>query len=177
MKDKVTPVALGLVALALFLALQADPPYQESPRPSEEVPDFTFSSQGREQRLSDLRGRVVVLNFWATWCPPCVAEMPSLERLHRQLSPRGLVVLGVSVDLDAAAYEKFLRDLNITFINHLDPDRHVSSLYGTFMYPETYIIDSQGRLVRKVIGPLEWDDPQVVSLLTQLLDDASPPAR
>ena len=173
MKDNVTPLALGLVALALFLALESDPPIRESPHPSEEVPDFTFIHQGREQRLSDLRGRVVVLNFWATWCPPCVAEMPSLERLHRQLSPRGLAVLGVSVDLDAAAYEKFLRDLNITFINHRDPDRNITSLYGTFMYPETYIIDAQGRLARKVIGALEWDDPQVISLLTALLDKAS----
>lgn len=173
MKDKVTPVVLGLAALALFLALEADPPFQESPRPSEEVPDFTFISQGREQHLSDLRGRVVVLNFWATWCPPCVAEMPSLERLHRQLGPRGLVVLGISVDADEAAYEKFLRDLNITFINYRDPDREISSHYGTFMYPETYIVDSQGRLVRKIIGALEWDDPQVVTVLTQLLDQAS----
>ena len=172
MKDKVAPVALGLVALALFLALQSPEPYQESPRPSEEVPDFTFSHQGREQRLADFRGRVVVLNFWATWCPPCVAEMPSLERLHKQLGPRGLVVLGISVDADTAAYDKFLRDLNITFINYRDPDRRISSLYGTFMYPETYIIDSQGRLIRKVIGTMEWDDPQVVALLTELLGKA-----
>jgi peroxiredoxin len=176
-KDKVTPVVLALVALALFLALESEPPVAESPRPSEDVPDFTFTHQGREQRLSELRGRVVVVNFWATWCPPCVAEMPSLERLHKQLSPRGLVVLGISVDSDATAYEKFLRDLNITFINHRDPDRHISSLYGTFMYPETYIIDAQGRLVRKVIGALEWDDPQVVSQLTSLLEQAGAPRR
>ena len=172
MKDKVTPVVLGLVALALFLALESEPPFQESPRPSEEVPDFTFTDQGREQRLADLRGHVVVLNFWATWCPPCVAEMPSLERLHKQLGPRGLVVLGISVDSDPDAYQKFLRNLNITFINHRDPERRISSLYGTFMYPETYIVDAQGRLVRKVIGALEWDDPQVVALLTELLEKA-----
>lgn len=170
MKDKVTPLVLALVALALFLALEAPGPYRESPQPSEEVPNFEFELNGRPQELTDLRGRVVVLNFWATWCPPCVVEMPSLERLHQQLGPRGVVVLGISVDADAAAYEAFLKRLNIAFPNYRDPDRRISTLYGTFMYPETYIIDTEGRLVRKVIGSLEWDDPQVVSLLTGLLE-------
>ena len=170
MKDKVTPVVLGLVALALFLALESEPPFQESPRPSEEVPDFTFTDQGREQRLADLRGHVVVLNFWATWCPPCVAEMPSLERIHQRFSGRGLVVLGVSVDADKAEYENFLRTYKITFPNYRDPGKSIATRYGTFMYPETYIIDRQGRLVRKIIGPLEWDDPQVVEFLTRVLD-------
>jgi peroxiredoxin len=103
--------------------------------------------------------------------------MPSLERLHRQLGPRGLVVLGVSVDADAAAYEKFLRELGITFMNHHDPDRKISALYGTFMYPETYIIDAQGRLVRKIIGAMEWDEPQIVGQLETLLGQAGQAAR
>ncbi len=174
MKDKVTPVVLLLVALSLFLALEAPGPRLESPRPLEAVPDFTFVLNGREQKLSDLRGRVVLLNFWATWCPPCVDEMPSLERLHQRLGNRGLVVLGVSVDADPATFDTFLRTYNITFPNYLDPERRISMLYGTFMYPETYIIDGEGRLVRKIIGPLEWDEPQVVAPLESLLPKTPP---
>jgi peroxiredoxin len=168
-KDKVTPVVLALVALALWLALETPHPYVDAPQESEEVPNFTFSLNDQSRELSDLRGQVVLLNFWATWCPPCVAEMPSLERLHRQFEERGLLVLGVSVDQDATAYENFLTTYNITFPNYRDPEKRISTLYGTFMYPETYIIDREGRLVRKVIGPLDWDDPQVVDFLTRLL--------
>jgi peroxiredoxin len=172
MKDKVTPVVLGLVALALWVALEAPTPYMETPRASEEVPNFTFTLDNASRELSDLQGQVVVLNFWASWCPPCVAEMPSLERLHKQFEGRGLMVLGISVDEDATIYESFLRDHRITFPNHRDPDRSISALYGTFMYPETYIIDGEGRLVRKIIGPLEWDSPQVVEFLSRLLEGA-----
>ncbi len=177
MKDKVTPVVLGLVALALWVALEAPRSYFESPQPAEEVPNFTLTLNGRTQELRDLRGQVVVLNFWATWCPPCVAEMPSLERLHQKFRDRGLMVLGISVDQDAAVYENFLQTYNITFPNYLDPEKKISTLYGTFMYPETYIIDARGRLVRKVIGPLEWDDPQMVDFLTRLLEGSPSSSR
>lgn len=170
MKDRVTPVVLVLLAIALWAALRAPHPRVIAPHESEEVPNFTFTANGRSQELRDFRGQVVVLNFWATWCPPCVAEMPSLERLHQRLRDRGVVVLGVNVDEDPAAYENFLRTHNITFPNHRDPEKRISTLYGTFMYPETYIIDPQGRLVRKVEGALEWDDPQVIEFLTSLLD-------
>ncbi len=169
MKDKLTPLVLGLVALALWAGLSAPRSYVESPRLDEPVPNFDFELDGRPQELAGLRGQVVVLNFWATWCPPCVAEMPSLERLHQKFKDRGVVVLGISVDHDRPTYDAFLQAHNITFPNYLDPERRISTLYGTFMYPETYITDRQGRLVRKVIGPLEWDDPGVVDFLTRLL--------
>lgn len=168
MKDKVTPVVLGLVALALMLALRGPGGPSAEPHAGEPVPNFDFTLEGRSTNLEALRGRVVVLNFWASWCPPCVEEMPSLERLHRQLGPRGLVVLGVSVDEDPVAYENFIRSSGVTFPNVRDPEKRIAALYGTFKYPETYIIDRQGRLVRKIIGPQRWDDPQVMDLLKGL---------
>ncbi|MFQ5696535.1 MAG: TlpA disulfide reductase family protein, partial [Terriglobia bacterium] len=113
MKDKVTPIVLGLVAFALLAALWAPRTHFESPREFEEVPNFTFELNGQEQELSDLRGQVVLLNFWATWCPPCVAEMPSLERLHQRMRNQGLVILGISVDADRTAYNDFLQTYNI----------------------------------------------------------------
>ncbi|MFQ5723660.1 MAG: TlpA family protein disulfide reductase [Terriglobia bacterium] len=170
MKDRVTPVVLGLVAIALLAALWAPRTQIHSPEPSEPVPNFQFELNGRAMELADLRGQVVLLNFWATWCPPCVAEMPSLQRLHERLSDRGLFVLGVSVDTDAVAYEDFLRIHRITFANYRDPEGRISTLYGTFMYPETYIIDREGRLVRKIIGPLEWDSPDVLDFLHRVLE-------
>jgi peroxiredoxin len=169
-KDKVTMVAAGLVLLALLVAMSEPGRHTESPKPQEEVPNFAFELAGQRRELSDFRGKIVVLNFWATWCPPCVAEMPSLERLHQRFRDRGLVVLGVSVDTDAAEYQNFLRTYNITFPNYRDPEKRISTRYGTFMYPETYIIDRQGRLVRKVIGAYEWDSPDILDYFTRLLE-------
>ncbi len=173
MKDKITPVVLGLVGLALTAALVAPRTHFEAPRESQPAPNFSFTLDGQTTELAALRGRVVVLNFWATWCPPCVDEMPSLQRLHESLSDEGLVVLGISVDESRAAYESFLRTHGITFPNHHDPEKRISTLYGTFMYPETYIISKNGLLVRKVIGPLEWDGLSVMQFLQDLLDAPS----
>jgi len=169
-KDKVTMVAAGLVLLALLVAMSEPGRHTESPKPQEEVPNFSFELAGQPRRLSDFRGQVVVLNFWATWCPPCVAEMPSLERIHQRFSARGLVVLGVSVDADNAEYENFLRTYKITFPNYRDPSKGIATRYGTFMYPETYIIDRQGRLVRKVIGAYEWDSPDILDYFNRLVE-------
>ena len=173
MKDKITPVVLGLVGLALTAALVAPRTHFEAPRESQPAPNFPLTLNGQVTELAALRGRVVVLNFWATWCPPCVDEMPSLQRLHESLSDEGLVVLGISVDESRAAYENFLRTHGITFPNHHDPEKRISTLYGTFMYPETYIISKNGLLVRKVIGPLEWDGLSVMQFLQDLLDAPS----
>lgn len=133
------------------------------------APEFTFELDGKPARLPDLRGKVVVLNFWATWCPPCVEEMPSLNRLHQRLTSQGGFVLGISVDEDSAAYEKFLRDHQIRFPTYRDPSKSIPSQYGTFMYPETFLVGRDGRIARKMIGPQEWDRPDLVSYIETLL--------
>jgi len=166
-------VAAGLVLLALLVAMSEPGRHTESPKPQEEVPNFTFELAGQPRQLSDLRGQVVVLNFWATWCPPCVAEMPSLERIQQRFSGRGLVVLGISVDADAAEYENFLRTYKITFPNYRDPGKSIATRYGTFMYPETYIIDRQGRLIRKVIGAYEWDSSDILDYFNRVVETPS----
>jgi cytochrome c biogenesis protein CcmG/thiol:disulfide interchange protein DsbE len=114
---------------------------------------------------------VVVVNFWATWCPPCIDEMPSLNRLHSILEPIGGMVLGVSVDVDEAAYNKFLTDLQIRFPNHRDPGGSLAAEYGSVMFPETYIIDREGRIARKVIGPQNWDSDEHLAYLRELLQE------
>ena len=122
----------------------------------------------RKLTLADYRGKVVVLNFWATWCPPCVEEMPSLVELQQRLKDKGVIVLAVSLDADEAAYHKFLKDHGVNLITVRDPDLKSSTLYGTFKYPETYIIDRSGILRRKFIGAVNWNDPEVMSFLEKL---------
>ena len=134
------------------------------------APSFELAGDnGSGARLEDYRGKYVLLNFWATWCPPCIEELPSLNTLHREMAPDGLVVLGISVDENKAAYEQFLEGYDVNFPTVRDPEMAVASLYGTSIYPETYLIDRNGRVVRKYVGPKNWDSPEIVNYLRSLL--------
>jgi cytochrome c biogenesis protein CcmG/thiol:disulfide interchange protein DsbE len=162
---------LALAAAAALLLLVASP-YSRQGEGSivgNKANDFSFELNGKPARLSELRGKVVVLNFWATWCPPCVEEMPALSRLHQQLISSGGMVLGISVDDDEAKYQKFLQDHQITFPNYRDPTKNIPASYGSFMFPETYIIDRDGKIARKIIGPQVWDSPEMIAYLKRLV--------
>lgn len=132
------------------------------------APDFTVTDADRSVSLKDLRGKVVVLNFWATWCPPCVDEMPSLVQLQRTLKDKGVTVLAVSLDDDARQYHTFLDKNHVDLLTVRDPRQRSNELYGTFKFPETYIIDRQGVLRRKFIGPVDWTKPDIVDYLSKL---------
>jgi cytochrome c biogenesis protein CcmG/thiol:disulfide interchange protein DsbE len=136
--------------------------------------DFAMQVDGKPLHLADLKGKVVVLNFWATWCPPCVEETPALNQLQQYITARNGVVVGVAADEDQATYEKFLRDKRITFLTYRDPgtqEHHspIAAEYGTSMYPETYIIDRKGVIVRKIIGPQDWNSPELRAYFDSLL--------
>jgi len=136
----------------------------------DQAPAFRLMSEnGQPTQLADFRGKFLILNFWATWCPPCVQEIPSLNQFHKKWSSRGVVVLGVSVDRDLEVYQKFLQKAQVQFLSVRDPERKVSRLYGTFKYPESYFIDPQGKVVHKIIGPADWTDPKMFDYLEQLL--------
>ena len=122
----------------------------------------------RKVSLNELRGKIVVLNFWATWCPPCIEEMPSLVQMQQRMKPNGVEVLAVSVDEDESAYRRFLKDHNVDLLTVRDPDQKSNNLYGTFKFPETYIIDRNGVLRRKFIGPVDWSQPEIVDFLSKL---------
>ncbi len=142
-----------------------------SPKPplvGNAAPDFTVTDADRTVSLKDLRGKVVVLNFWATWCPPCVDEMPSLVQMQKQLRDRGVTVLAVSVDDDSRQYHSFLEKYKVDLLTVRDPRQKSNELYGTFKFPETYIVDRQGVLRRKFIGPVDWTKPDVVDYLSKL---------
>lgn len=125
------------------------------------APDFSLPAlDNRVVRLSDFRGRVVMLHFWATWCPPCVEEMPGIEQLYKAFKDSGLEILAVSVDEDgASAVSPFMKKNNLTFPVLLDRGRRVASGYGTFKFPETYVIDRGGIVRFKAIGSLDWTHP------------------
>jgi peroxiredoxin len=122
----------------------------------------------RTVKLSDFRGQVVVLNFWATWCPPCVEEMPSLVTMQQRMKAKGVTVVGVSVDVDQSAYKQFIKDHNVNLLTVRDPGQKSSGLYGTFKFPETYIIDRNGVMRRKFIGAVDWTEPEITDFLGKL---------
>ena len=138
------------------------------PRIGTAAPDFTVQDADRKVVLDQLRGQVVVLNFWASWCGPCVEEMPSLVELQHRFKDKGVTVVGVSIDVDGDAYHKFLKDYKVDFLTVRDPDQKTSSLYGSFKWPETYIIDRNGIVRRKFIGAVEWTQPEIVDFLGKL---------
>jgi len=140
------------------------------------APDFTVQDADRKISLSDLRGKIVVLNFWATWCPPCIEEMPSLVQMQKKMQDKGITVLAVSVDDDGNDYHKFLKDHSIDLLTVRESGQRtdkgviapVSSRYGTIKVPETYIIDRGGVIRRKFIGPVDWNQTEIVEYLSRL---------
>ena len=155
---------LLLVALSLAGCYRGTHP----PRIGNPAPDFTIQDGATAVTLHNLREKVVVLNFWATWCPPCIQELPSLEQLQSRFKDRGVEVVGISVDVDGKPYQQFLKDHKVDFLTVRDPDQKTNSLYGTFKFPETYIIDRRGILRRKFIGAVDWNEPGIVDFLGKL---------
>jgi len=132
------------------------------------APDFTVHDSERTVTLSQFKGQVVVLNFWATWCPPCIEEMPSLVQMQQRMQSKGVTVLAVSVDADDKQYRRFLREHNVSLLSVRDADQKSNELYGTFKFPETYVIDRNGVVRRKFIGAVDWTEPEVIDFLGKL---------
>jgi peroxiredoxin len=121
-------------------------------------------------RLADFKGKVVFLNFWATWCPPCKEEMPDMERLHQRYAPRGLVVMAVSVDSDgASAVAPFVKEHRLTFRVGLDPKMSTATLYGVRALPSTFVVDRSGNIAYLALGPRRWNSKDAWALFDSLL--------
>jgi cytochrome c biogenesis protein CcmG, thiol:disulfide interchange protein DsbE len=166
----ITALALSAV-LAGLAAVFLDSNYRKAAyslrgRPAE---NFEFTADGKTEYLSDLRGKVVVLNFWATWCEPCVEETPSLVELQNRIAPLGGMVLGVSLDDDQEAYLHFLKTYRIDFTTYRDASKRTALEFGTSKYPETYIIDRLGRIDRKIVGPQDWTSPEMTVYMDSVL--------
>lgn len=130
------------------------------------APQFVLRDGVETVDLSKLRGHIVLLNFWATNCAPCILELPSLLELHTQMPD--IEIVAISIDEDADAYHRFLTRHHIDLKTLRDPEQKINSLYGTVQIPETYVIDRNGRLRRKFVGSQNWTSPEIVSYLANL---------
>ena len=148
----------------------------ERPKKNTAAPDFTLVDlAGRRVGLKEFHGRVVFLNFWATWCGPCRDEMPMMEALHRQFKDRGLAVVAVNFKEDKASVRHFFDELGLTFQGLLDTHGDVSESYGALSLPLTYLIDRNGRFVGKAVGIRPWDSADAKALIEDLLEQKAKP--
>jgi peroxiredoxin len=125
--------------------------------------------QGDTLKLKEQRGKAVMVNFWATWCPPCREEMPAMERLYRRHHGRGFVLLAVSVDTDAALVKPFLAQHKLTFPVALDANMELANAYGVRALPASFLIDREGNLAALALGPRAWDNNAAHALVERLL--------
>jgi len=122
---------------------------------------------GDFRKLSELRGKPLIINVWASWCGPCRAEMGSLERLSRRLGAKKVKVIGISTDDDAAAAAAFLMKSRVTFDNYLDRNLLLENMLGAKTIPLTVLVDADGRVVKKVNGYHDWDSPESVEMISK----------
>ena len=173
--------SLPLLWLAPFLALmlilaygwwtRPAPEPDLGPRIGQPLADFTLPDMDSNPvQLAALQGKVVFINVWTTWCPPCIEEMPTIQRLYEQLHPKGLEILAINMDaLGRQTVEPFLDRRRLTFPVLLDPESQTERLYGTAGVPESFIVDKAGRLVEKIVGPRDWAHPEIIALFERLL--------
>ncbi|GFE61237.1 TlpA disulfide reductase family protein [Geobacter sp. AOG2] len=167
---------LCLVILGAVVALTACTKKEEAKNqgPLQEnnpAPAITVNSlAGKPLNLSDLKGKVVILNFWATWCPPCREEIPSMMKLNSAMAGKPFQMVAVSIDEGGQpAIEAFFKTSGFSLPAYTDPDNRAAKAYGITGVPETFVIDKNGILLKRVIGPMAWDSPDVLSYLEGLM--------
>jgi cytochrome c biogenesis protein CcmG/thiol:disulfide interchange protein DsbE len=159
---------LGVLTLA-FTGLIAFSLQDTSAKEGGKAPSFTITTdQGKQITPQSFGGKLLVLNFWATWCAPCVQEIPSLNRFQQKYSDKGVVVVAISVDKNPDKYKSFLDRIPLAFSTARDPAADISAQYGTFQYPETYLI-KDGRVVRKYGNAEDWTSNSVTHFVDGLL--------
>ncbi len=167
--DRLLAGAIVLLAAALIYVVSGTLDVRVT-NAGDQAPDFKIvGDSGRTYTRSDFGGKLLVLNFWASWCAPCVKEAPSLDAFQRTMATDGVVVLGVSIDTNDKRYQQFLKRFRISYPTARDPEANVSSSYGTFLIPETYIIDSTGKVREKVISDQNWMDPDFINRIKAML--------
>lgn len=144
---------------------------QAVPSENKAAPEVVVTAlNGAPLKLSDLKGKVVMLNFWATWCPPCREEIPSLISLGTKMEGKPFQLVAVSIDEGGkSAIESFFHSSGFALPAYTDPENRAAKTYGITGVPETFIINKSGIIVKKVIGPLSWDSPEVISFLEELM--------
>lgn len=188
LKIAVSIIVLFLPLLGLIVSRQGFPLGQKAPAITEgdllrklnietfdkkiSAPDFTLKDlHGNPISLRDLRGKVVFLNFWATWCPPCRLEMPTMEELHSEFGGQGLVILAINFREGPEEIDRFFKQRRLTFTTLLDGEGKAFESYQAWSLPTTYLINKSGEIVGKVIGYRDWHSDQARAFFRQLLED------
>ena len=167
--DRYIQIAMGLMVVLLIFAIYT-PLHETLVQVGDRAPDFTIKADnGKTYTQADFGGKLLILNFWATWCPPCREELPSLDALQRTLGSKGLVVLAVSVDKDEKQYRDFLEVNKVAITTARNPSQDINREYGTVQFPESYIIDRNGKVVEKIISSTNWMDERMVSHVQSML--------
>jgi peroxiredoxin len=163
-------LAAAVLLLAAFDAGAVFAPWEIDRLAGKPAPDFTAAdTSGKQRRLADYRGKVVLVNVWATWCPPCRGEMEPLAQLYERYHGRGFTVLAVSVDENPKAVRSFLKKMPLPFPVLLDPESKVAAAYRVFAYPTSVLVDRNGRVAEIITGAREWLDPEFTARLEKLL--------
>jgi peroxiredoxin len=156
---------LCLFVVALYTTLR-----DTTVKVGDTAPNFSIrADNGKVMTPRDFGGKVLILNFWASWCPPCVYEAPSLNKLAQELGPQGLVVLGVSQDESEQGYRSFLDKFQISFSTARQPDETIKNRYGTIQIPESYVIGQNGKVLEKVVSDVDWTSGPMVQYFRSLL--------
>ena len=159
-KSKILVFLLIIAAAVYFFSIHENP---AKIKEGQQAPSFILPSREGKLSLEQYRGRVVLLNFWATWCPPCIDEMPSLENLKKIMEGKDFEILAVNIDEEGwPAVDRFMKQHPLTLVVLSDPLGDVASRYGTYQLPESYLIDKQGVIVKKYIGSKNWEDPAIL---------------
>ena len=162
-------ISLPRLALPALLAITLFSGCNRGDRPTQvgkKAPDFTVSDDTNTVQLSSYRGKTVLLNFWWSQCPPCIEETPALEQLHHDRPD--IAIVGVSIDTDPDSYRRFLKRYQVDITTVRDPDQKAAKLYHTEGWPETYIIDRNGIIRRKVVGNPDWSNPEIRAFLKNM---------
>jgi thiol-disulfide isomerase/thioredoxin len=165
--DRLLRVCLGVLVVAFVYVIYAAI-HERVVVAGDTAPEFTVhADNGRTVSLPNFGGKLLVLNFWASWCPPCVEETPSMSQFASDYAAKGVVVLGISVDKDEKAYRAFLQRFRPAFLTLRESKIHED--YGTFIYPETYFIDATGRVLKKIPEGADWNSPDLRHYVDSLL--------
>ena len=169
-------VVLFAIMFGVLILLQGKDSFlnlsnQTRVKPGLPAPNFTFPGlDGKMVSLTDYKDKVVFLNIWATWCPPCREEMPSMEKLYKELKGEDFEILAVSIDaLGAKAVAPFMKEYKLSFPALLNPEGTIQRLYGTTGIPESFIINKEGIVEQKIIGPRDWATPEAIRFFRNLI--------
>jgi len=177
-------LTLGLLVGSLYGPAQAESPAMTSllkpldlrGYPSGTTPPLFsgLTHEARQLSIADLRGKVLIVNFWASWCLECRPEMPMLERLHREFAARCLAVVGINAREEREAIRRYAKDLDLTFALVLDPDGKINAAYGVVGLPTTFVVGRDGRAVALAVGPREWGSAPARAIIEALLAESGP---